>query len=210
MPNLNEESQAANQPAQPAAPTNKSAGNVEQIREILLGSKVSPYDKSYGSGQVLRELEKRFERLEERTNSESKALRSETTNRLDALENYIKEEIESIKELISNERRDREDVSNNLNEKIAKNLADADRKHSDTLEKINQTKADSRNAILDQGKTLLNEIQNVRDTLTNAINRSHDELHMDKTDRKALANMFNELALSLNGEFDVTRHGEKY
>ncbi|OIQ01099.1 MAG: hypothetical protein AUK35_00615 [Zetaproteobacteria bacterium CG2_30_46_52] len=205
MSNLNEDKQ----PETPVQ-TNKGAGNVEQIREILLGSKSGMHDKSYGSGQILRELEKRFDRLEDRVNSENRTLRSETNSRLDALESYIKEEIESMQDVISNERKEREENQSSVNEKIAKASAEADRKHSLALEKINQSKAESRNSMLDQSKSLLTEIQVVRDTLTSAINRSHDELHMDKTDRKALANMFNELALSLNGEFDVTRHGDKY
>ncbi|HID35882.1 MAG TPA: hypothetical protein EYP39_00670, partial [Ghiorsea sp.] len=58
-------------------PETAEVGNVDQIRDIIFGSQ-------------MRDYEQRFVRLEERVLNEADALRSETNNRLDALETYIK------------------------------------------------------------------------------------------------------------------------
>ena len=166
------------------------AGNVDQIRDIIFGSQ-------------MRDYEQRFSRLEERVLNESESLRSETNNRLDALEDYIKQEVNSLVDQIANERGEREDDTRHLTSELSKTATDTDKKLSQVQEKLTQSSGDSREALLEQSKTLIKEIQAVRTSLTDQVNKSTDELADSKTDRKGLADMFSELALRLNGEFNL-------
>jgi len=171
-------------------PQTAEMGNVDQIRDIIFGSQ-------------MRDYEQRFARLEERVLNESDALRSETNNRLDALEEYIKQEVSSLVDQIGNERSEREDDTRHLTNELSKTASDADKKLSQVQEKLTQSSGDSREALLEQSKTLLAEIQNVRTSLTEQLNKNTDKLDDEKTDRKGLADMFSELALRLNGEFNL-------
>ena len=60
------------------------ANKVERIREILFGSQMRDYDE-------------RFQRLEEHLAREASEVGAETQKRLDALERFIKGEVDSIK-----------------------------------------------------------------------------------------------------------------
>lgn len=62
------------------------SGNLDKIREILFGTQ-------------MREYEKQITRLEERLVKECSSLRDDTRKRLDSLETYIKQEVESLTEL---------------------------------------------------------------------------------------------------------------
>jgi len=164
--------------------------NVDQIRDIIFGSQ-------------MRDYEKRFISLEKRVMSESDMLRSETSNRLDALESYIKQEVGSLTDQLSTERGEREDDVRHLTDTINKNALDSDKKTSQLQGHVNQGQAELRDSLLEQSKSLLNEIQNVRNTLMESLERSREELGDEKTSRRDLADMFNEVAMRLNGEFKV-------
>ncbi|MBL1352138.1 MAG: hypothetical protein COA61_002195 [Zetaproteobacteria bacterium] len=167
-------------------------GNIDQIRDIIFGAQ-------------MRDYEKRFIRLEEKMQGESATLRSETSNRLDALELYIKQEVGSLLDQLSLERGEREDDTRHLSDELSKKSKEADKKNGQLQQSLNQGKSELRDALLDQSKSLLKEIQSVRDTLNTSLNRSTDELRDDKADRRALADMFNEVAMRLNGEFTLPK-----
>jgi len=167
-------------------------GNIDQIRDIIFGAQ-------------MRDYEKRFIRLEEKMQGEAATLRSETSNRLDALELYIKQEVGSLLDQLSLERGEREDDTRHLSDELSKKSKEADKKNGQLQQSLNQGKSELRDALLDQSKSLLKEIQSVRDTLNTSLNRSTDELRDDKADRRALADMFNEVAMRLNGEFTLPK-----
>jgi len=177
-------------------PENTEVGNVDQIRDIIFGSQ-------------MRDYEQRFSRLEERVLNEADSLRNETNIRLDALEDYIKQEINSLVDQIGNERGEREDDTRHLASELSKNTLDTDKKLSQVQDKLTQSAGDSREAMLEQSKTLLKEIQTVRTSLTEQVNKSTDELADSKTDRKALADMFIEVAMRLNGDFKLPESKDK-
>lgn len=170
------------------------AGNVDQIRDIIFGSQ-------------MRDYEKRFSGLEQRMLSEAEQLRSETSNRLDALELYVKQEIGSLTDQISIERGEREDDSRHLSDELNKHGTEIEKKRSQLQSHVNQAYGEQRDALLEQSKSLLSEIQNVRNTLMESQHQSTAELRDEKADRKALADMFSEVAMRLNGDFKIV-HGE--
>ncbi len=166
------------------------SGNVDQIRDIIFGSQ-------------MRDYEQRFVRLEERVLNETNSLRSETSHRLDALESYIKQEVDSLIDQLSIERGEREEDTRHLTDELSKNATAADKKSSHIQDKLTQHQATTRDALLDQSKSLLAEIQSVRNGLTDSLNKNTDKLQSDKTDRKALADMFSEVAMRLNNDFKL-------
>ncbi len=169
-------------------------GNIDQIRDIIFGAQ-------------MRDYEKRFVRLEEKMQAEAATLRSETSNRLDALELYIKQEVGSLLDQLNIERGEREDDTQHLSDELGKKSKESDKKNGQLQQSLNQGKSELREALLDQSKSLLREIQTVRDTLNTSLSQSTEELRDDKADRRALADMFNEVAMRLNGEFTLPNNG---
>ncbi len=172
------------------------AGNVDQIRDIIFGAQ-------------MRDYEKRFARLEERLLLESDSLRGETNNRLDALETYIKQEVASLADMIAVERGEREDDVRHLTNTIETQAQEQDKKLSQLQQSGNQAQAELRDALLEQSKSLLAEIQAVRQSLSTSLDKSTEELRDDKADRRALADMFSELAMRLNGDFKLPEGSKK-
>jgi len=166
-------------------------GNIDQIRDIIFGAQ-------------MRDYEKRFARLEEKMLGEAATLRGETSSRLDALELYIKQEVGGLLDQLSQERGEREDDTRHLSDELSKKSQEADKKNGQLQQNLNQGKSELREALLEQSKSLLHEIQTVRDTLSTSLNRSNEELRDDKADRRALADMFSEVAMRLNGEFTIS------
>ena len=82
--------------------------NLAKVRDLLFGNQ-------------MRDMEKRFTRLEERLVKECAQLWDETKKRLDSLEIYIKKEVESLTERYKNEQDEREQSIQSLAEE-QKNL----------------------------------------------------------------------------------------
>src|SRR4051812_34214578 len=77
------------------------SGNLEKVRDILFGTQ-------------MRELDRRFARLEERIVKETQDLKDDIRRRLDALEAYTTKETEALAGHIRQERTDRVDANARL------------------------------------------------------------------------------------------------
>jgi len=182
-----------------STPPNMEVQNIDQIREIILG----PQMRNIGDlmfGSQIRELEKRFAKLEQALVDESNTLRSETSSRLEALEHYVKREVGSLSELIAVERREREEDVQQFQYELSKYANDTEKKVKQAESNLDQSKAETRNAMLDQSKSLLSELQSVRVSITENINKNVDALQSEKTDRHVLGDIFNEFSMRLHGE----------
>ena len=69
----------------------REGANVDKIRDILFGSQMRDYDK-------------RFARVEERLVKDAAALREEIKKRIDGLESFVHQEVESLGQRLKNER----------------------------------------------------------------------------------------------------------
>ena len=166
------------------------AGNVDKIREILFGGHMRDYDR-------------RFARLEERLIRESTELREENRKAVEALETFVKKEVEALIGRLQNEQQSREGsvqiVTRELHETtktLESRLAQFD----------NQTTAahrDLREQILDQSKTLNEEIRRRYEDISNLLQREVSDLTSQKTDRAALSSLFTELAMRLNQDMNL-------
>jgi flagellar biosynthesis regulator FlaF len=177
-----------------AGPTGNEAldggGNIDKIREILFGIQ-------------MRDYEKRFVRLEERLLKESNDLREETRKRFDSLELYIKHEMEALTERLTAEQTARTESLEQLSQGVKDTFRAFDKRVVQTDEQASKNQRELRQQLLDQSKTLNDEIRQKHGELLSALEREAAELRTDKTDRSALAALFTELAMRLNNDFKI-------
>ena len=178
-----------NATADPAAPANGLANpnSLERTREILFGPN-------------LREIEKRFGRLEERLAREVNEAREEFRRRLEQFETHFKSEIETLNGHVGTEREERSRLLKQAaNERSAADGA-LEEKLSQLVESTGRATRDVSNQTREQHRLLAEELQHKFDTLTSNLAREAATLREDKTDRAALADMLGEIAMRLRGE----------
>jgi len=162
-------------------------GNLEKIREILFGAQVHDF-------------EKRFSRLEEKLLKETSDSRAETKKRFDAMEAFIKKEIESLADRLKTEQGERLDAAKEASRELRDTAKALEKKLAQQDEQATKAQRELRQQILDQSKSLTDEIrQRVRETGA-ALTREIKELRSEKTDRSALAGLFTEAAMRLSSE----------
>lgn len=166
------------------------SGNIDKIREILFGVQ-------------MRDNEKRFSRLEERFFKESAELRDDTRKRFEALESFVKSEFEALTERLQAEQRARDESVQNLSRDLQETGKGLEKKLAQFDEQTTRSQRDLRQQILDQSKTLSDEIRQKSNELKALLEREVAELGHAKTDRTSLAALFTEVALRLNNEFKI-------
>ncbi len=167
-----------------------AGGNVDKIRDILFGAQ-------------MRDYETRFARLEESLLRESADLRETTRKRFDALETYLKQELEALHSRLKAEREERTEThrhaanqAKDLHESLLAKIRDLDDQSSRAHHEL-------RNGILEQSKHLNDEISRKQEEISALLEKRFQELRHGKTDRSALAAMLSELSLRLTGDFHV-------
>lgn len=98
---VHEASGGAEAAGRPATGDAGGGASIDKVRDLLFG------------GQ-LRELDRRFARLEERLVKETNQLRQDMQARIDALEAYARKESDSLGDQIRAEHQDRVDAHDNL------------------------------------------------------------------------------------------------
>ena len=78
-----------------------------------------------------------------------------------------------------------------------------EKKLSQLEEQLDSAQADLRAKILEQSKSLGNQIQKSQDELEAALEREAESLRNDKTDRAQLADLLTEMALRLKDELEL-------
>ncbi|CAN2039039.1 hypothetical protein GMMP15_1030039 [Candidatus Magnetomoraceae bacterium gMMP-15] len=121
------------------------AGNVEKIRDIIFGSQ-------------MRDYEKRFTRLEELMVKEIKSLRDEAKKSTDALENYFKQEVESLISRLKTEQSNRNESVSRLSDEIKNTVRSLDNNIGRLDEKLSNSSRDLNHKITDQSKSLSNSL----------------------------------------------------
>ena len=167
-----------------------SGGSVDKIRDILFGAQMREYDR-------------RFTRVEERLIKEASELREDTRQRFDSLEAFIKSEFAALSDRLKAENRQRDEMGTELNTRLQDSAKTLERKLMQLDELTAQNQQALRAQMLDQAKTLNDELRRKYDELAQALAREADSLRHDKTDRAALADLFSELALRLNHDFKL-------
>lgn len=163
------------------------SGNLDKIRDILFGNQVRDY-------------EQRFTRLEEHLIKECSNLREDTKKRLDSLETYIKNEVDSLTNRLHSEQTERHESVTEINQEIQNLSKNLERKIAQLDEQTAQNQRDLRQQILDQSKRLDDDLKHNHTELLATLEREAKELQTQKTDRSALARLFAELSIRLDQE----------
>lgn len=175
----------------PAPEPEVDAGsNVDKIRDIIFGSQ-------------MRDYEQRFGRLEERLLKESRELRDEMKRRFDALETYVKQEIETQTKQLRDERRERTDADGELTDELRSTKTALERRLGRLQEELEESESTLRQTILDQAKTMTDDLQQQSAALTKTLDQAVAELRDSKTDRAALAALLQEMALRLTDDLHL-------
>lgn len=163
-------------------------GNLEKVRDILFGNQ-------------MREVDRRFARLEERIVKENRDLRDDIKRRLDALEAHTTKETETLAGDIRQERGDRLDANARLARELADTAGAFERRSASLEEQLAKGQRDIRQHILEQQQRLSDDMRERIDGVLAALARETNELRNDKTDRRALASLLKEMAMRLTDEF---------
>lgn len=164
--------------------------NVDKIRDILFGSQ-------------MRDYEKRFVRLEERLAKASDALRDDLKKRFDSLESFVQQEMEALGQRLKTEKGERADALKELTRETRDGAKSLEKKLSQLEEQLSSAQGDLRSRILDQSKSLGNEIRKAQTEMEAALEREVEALRHEKTDRETLGDLFSELGLRLKGELEL-------
>jgi len=176
----------------PAGPENGQPipGNVDKIRDILFG------------GQM-RDYEKKFSRLEERLAKESAELRAETKRLFESLENFVKKEIEALAERLQAEQQSRETSVQSVSGELRETGRALEAKIQQSIDRAMRAESDLRQQMLDQSKSLVEEMRQRHEELSGTVDRDLAELNHQKTDRASLSAMFSEFSMRLNNDFKI-------
>lgn len=161
--------------------------SLHKVRDILVGSQ-------------MRELDKKFSRLEERLVKECTDLRDETRKRLDSLETYIREETDALGAKTKNEQVKRDEALKVITEEQKKVAESLEKKMAEIDEEANKIQRELRQQIFNQSQNLHDDIRQKYEELVGLLERETYELRSEKTDRSQLAALFSELALRLNSQ----------
>jgi hypothetical protein len=162
-------------------------GNLEKIREILFGAQVHDF-------------EKRFTRLEEKLLKETSDARAETKKRFDSMEAFIRKEIESLVDRVKTEQGERSDAVKEISRDLRETAKNLEKKLVQLDEQATKGQRELRQQILDQSKSLSDEIRSRVKESAAVLTRELRELRAEKTDRAALAGLFTEAAMRLSGD----------
>src|SRR4029077_8800399 len=166
------------------------AGKVDRIRDILFGSQMRDYDG-------------RFQRLEEHLAREATEVRAETQKRLDALERFIKGEVDSINSRAATEHGERCNATEKLGRDLAETARNLDTKINNLSEQTAKNLGELRELLLEQSKLLSAEIREKHDQMKAGLEHEAAQIRGAMTGREALAEMLSEVALRLKNEFRV-------
>jgi phage gp36-like protein len=151
-------------------------------------------------GHQMREVERRFTRLEERLLKECADLRDETRKRLDSLETYIKKEVESIADRLKNEQVERGKAVKAVAEENKNITMSLEKRIAQFEEETANSQREVREQILNQSKSLQDDIRQKYEEIVALVQQESQQLRIAKTDRSSLATLFSELAIRLNSQ----------
>jgi DNA repair exonuclease SbcCD nuclease subunit len=167
-----------------------AGGNLDKIRDILFGAQSRDY-------------ERKFATLEERLLKESAELRNDLKRRFDSLEIYIKKEIEAVTDRVKAEQAERADSMKELAREVKDLSVTMDKKTGQLDDQAARAQRELRQQLLEQSKSLSEEIQTHHKDLSAALDQAVQQLRTEKTDRASLAALFMEASMRLNNEFKI-------
>ncbi len=181
--------------ARESAPNESSAGNLDRVRDILFG------------GQM-RDLDRRFAKVEERLSKETADLKEDVRKRLSALEEFARTETETLVQRITTEHNDRTESIAVVSRDLQTTSTAADKKIGVVNDQLSHAQRELRGQIRDVHQRLTDELREKMETVLARLNHEAEDLRTDKADRATIAALFNEMAMRLTHEPPATSEQE--
>lgn len=166
--------------------------SLDKVRDILFGSHA-------------RSTEQQIARLDKKVSKDVQDVRDEFKKRMDSLEHYVKNELNSLNERLKAEQGERL----HADKELAQTFTQAGKTFEKRLNELDERSAEHhrelRKSILDQSKALRDEVSQVQRELSAILERSFNDLRQAKTDRFALADLLTDMALRLKDEVKGSR-----
>ncbi|MCL4846263.1 MAG: hypothetical protein KJ066_07010 [Acidobacteria bacterium] len=194
---------AAESPAAPTAdaalgspPQDPTGGaSLDKVRDILFGVQ-------------MREVDRRFARLEERLVKETSDLKDEVRRRLEALEQYARAEVESLADRIRVEHDGRAEAQREMSRELRETAASFERRTAALDEQGAKAQRELRQQMLEQHQRLTDDLRQKVDEILSTLAREARELRDDKADRRLVASLLTEMAMRLNNELSIPGLGD--
>jgi hypothetical protein len=168
----------------------EESGKVDRIRDILFGSQVHDYDD-------------RLQRLDERLAREAAEARADVQKRIEALENFLKGEVESLKNRLNTEQSERGMAIQKLGRDLGKTAKAQELKIKNLDERVACEIHGLHQHLLERSEALSAEIKEKHEQMQADLNREVEQIRGAMIGREALAEMLSEVALRLKNEFRV-------
>ena len=164
--------------------------NVDRIRNILFGSQMRDYDG-------------RFQRLEERLVRDAAEVRSDLQKRLEALEAFMKGEVESLTNRLRGENAERTQALGKLATDLGETARGLELKLGNLDTQAANDVRDLRQQLLEQSKALSAEMRERHEQMKAGLEQEAGQIRGAMTGREALAEMLSQVSLRLKNEFKV-------
>ena len=162
-------------------------GSIDQIRDIIFGSQMKEY-------------ERRFQRLEERSQQRFDELHAEVGRRLEAIEAFFRQEIEAQGERLKSEQSARSDAVTALSNEIGDAIRALSKSIEAQAEKQAHDAHDLRQQLMELSKSLSEEIRQKHDESARRLDQEVRELDGGKVARTALSEILLDMAVRLSDE----------
>jgi DNA anti-recombination protein RmuC len=176
--------------AESVAAEDLGAGNIDKVRDILFG------------GQM-RDYERRFARIEDRLLQETTEMKDEVRKRLSALEQFMKQELDSLADRLRTEHEERADADKELARESRDAARALEKKTGQLDDHIGRAQRDLRQQLLDLHQRMTDEMRQKTDDVLARLTHETGELRADKTDRATLAALLTEMAMRLTNELQI-------
>jgi DNA anti-recombination protein RmuC len=173
--------------AQPRT-TDADGASLEKVRDLLFGVH-------------MRDNDRKFARLEERLAKETSDLRDDVRKRLAAIEQLIRQEIESLSERLKSEQDERSTADKDLARELNESARTFERRATQLDDQMARGLRDLRQQLHEHQQSMSDELRVLAEDFVARLSRESQELRGDKADRSALAALFTEMAMRLNDEF---------
>ncbi|MEO0743554.1 MAG: hypothetical protein AAF089_18385 [Bacteroidota bacterium] len=170
----------------PPPPASEGSQNIDRIRDILFGNQMEAY-------------EARFLRLEERLAGEMDTLRAELRRRFDSLETFVKDEVTSLGQRLTEEHGARSEGDEALAELLRSKNDALTKRVAEYREAAAAAERDLRQQLLEQATRAADDLRDQTEQTQRALQQHVTDLSSRKTDRAALATLFSELAFRISG-----------
>jgi hypothetical protein len=173
--------------AETAGQEDPGVASLDKVRDILFG------------GQM-RELDRRFARVEERLTQEAAALEEQLRKRIAALESFARTETEALSQRLEGEHAARREANAELTRGLQDRAAELERRAAALEDQIARVQRDLRQQILETQQRLSDEIRDRTDVVLARLKQESADLRAGKADRVTLAALFTEIAMRLSHE----------